>query len=288
MMKSSQPPLAHTITVINLKGGVGKTHTAWLLASVCQQRELKLLAMDTDTQANFSRSFLESDNERPGVEALLNPAADPSALDLVCTTPFSHIDLIPASTKLAPFDLSDPEEWKRGDLHLSFVDAIAELRTHYDYVVIDCPPRLSLVSIAALCASDSVIIPLEAADWGAQGIMQVTKAIEHVQAHYNPRLQLLGYLVSRFKRARAYQKSYLEQLHDHFGDLAFDTVIPDLARFEKAVTDAVPITLHSPSSEETSIAHQFFDEVQTRIQRLHRSRTAGRKAHIRIEPESVA
>ncbi len=121
------------------------------------------------------------------------------------------------------------------------------------------PPRLSLVSFAALCASDAVIIPMEAADWGAQGIMQVTAAIVYAQRHYHPRLELLGYLVSRFKRARAYQQSYLRQLRQHFGEQAFDTVIPDLAQFEKSVPDRVPITLHArrsdaPSSTKSSAA----------------------------------
>jgi len=128
------------------------------------------------------------------------------------------------------------------------------------------------VSFAALCASDAVIIPMEAADWGAQGIMQVTAAIVYAQRHYHPRLELLGYLVSRFKRARAYQQSYLRQLRQHFGEKAFDTVIPDLAQFEKSVTDRIPITLHARRSEEAAIARAFFDEVERRLEGHRRSR----------------
>ncbi len=88
-------------------------------------------------------------------------------------------------------------------------------------------------------------IPMEAADWGAQGIVQVTEAVEHVRRRHNPDLRLLGYLVSRFKRARAYQQSYVGQLRRHFGANAFDTVVPDLAQFEKSVTDRIPITFHA-------------------------------------------
>src|SRR5205814_7773458 len=109
--------------------------------------------------------------------------------------------------------------------------------------VFDCPPRLSLVSFAALCASDFVAIPLEAADWGAQGVVQVTATVEYVRRHFNPRLRLLGYLVSRFKKARAYQQSYLAELRRHFGAQAFDTVVPDLASFERSVIDRTPATL---------------------------------------------
>ena len=146
----------------------------------------------------------------------------------------------------------------------------------------DCPPRLSLVSFAALCASDYVVIPLEAADWGAQGIIQVTEAINYVRRRYNPRLTLLGYLVSRFRRARAVQQSYLVELRKHFGPLAFDILIPDLARFEKSVTLGVPITLHAPASVEAGVARRFFAEVQRRISRARSHRDGGRRQDVQF------
>jgi len=269
------------LTVINLKGGVGKTHSVWMLTSVCQERSLKTLAIDLDTQANLTGSFLPNQDDRPGVEALFNPASEPDAVGLVRQTRFSHVSIIPSRLELARFDLTNQDEWKRSDSHLSLVEPITQLRGLYDYIVLDCPPRLSLVSFAALCASDYVIVPLEAADWGAQGIMQVSAAIRHVQARYNRNLTLLGYVVSRFKRSRSYQQGYLKQLREQFRDLAFDTIIPDLAQFERSVIDAIPITLHAPSSRAASIARQLFDEVESRIEKLHRGRTHGRKENVR-------
>ena len=279
---------AKVITVINLKGGVGKTHTAWLLASVCQEQALRVLVVDTDTQANLTNSFLTERDENPSIEALFNPASDTQAQSLIRRTRFSHIDLIPASQALAQFDFTDPRQWEQTDLHLSLRDSVSTVSAAYDFIVFDCPPRLSVVSYAALCASDYVIIPLEAADWGAQGIVQVTAAIEQVRQKYHPKLKLLGYLVSRFKRARAYQQSYLTQLREHFGDLAFDSVIPDLAQFEKSVTDSIPITLHSPSSEEAGIARAFFEEVRNRIEGLGRGRHAGREKNVRRSAEAAS
>ena len=143
------------------------------------------------------------------------------------------------------------------------------------------------MSFAALCASEFVIIPLEAADWGAQGIVQVTSAVEYVQQRYNEKLSLLGYLVSRFKRARSFQASYLAKLREHFGALAFDTVIPDLARYEKFVTLNVPITLHAPSSVEAGIARRLFAEVERRIARC-RSRAQSGRRHVRREVGAAA
>jgi chromosome partitioning protein len=235
---------------------------------VCEEKARRVLLVDADMQANLTGSFADEENRVPGIEALFDPAQDADAKSLVRRTKFPQIDLVPANAQLARFDVADRHAWEQTDMHLSLVEPVNLLRPSYDYILFDCPPRLSVVSFAALCASDYVVIPLEAADWGAQGIMAVTAAIEQVRQRYNPRLKLLGYLVSRFKRARSYQQSYLKQLRAHFGPLAFDTVIPDLARFERSVTDRVPITLHAPRSEEADVARAFFREVERRIEKL--------------------
>jgi len=279
---------ASVITVINLKGGVGKTHAGWLLAAVCEERSRRTLLIDTDTQANLTSSFLDESDRRPGVETLFNPAQETEPSNLVRTTDYLQIEVVPANASLTRLDLADRRAWEKTELHLSLVEPVAKLRASYDFILFDCPPRLSVVSYAALCASDFVIIPLEAADWGAQGIMQVTAAIEEVQRRYNPKLKLLGYLVSRFKRARAYQQSYLRQLRAHFGKLAFDTVIPDLARFEQSVTDRIPITLHSPRSEEAEIARALFREVERRIKILRTVGNLRRRKNVRREGVAAA
>ncbi len=279
---------AKAITVINLKGGVGKTHTVWLLTGVCQERGRKLLCVDCDTQANLTGSLLEERVQTPGLEMLFHPGADAKSSDLIRTTRYSHVDLLPASTSLARFDLADQKTWERSDLHLSLVQPVEAAREAYDFVIFDCPPRLSLVSFAALCASDYVIIPLEAADWGAQGIVQVTAAVDYVRQRYNPRLRLLGYLVSRFRRARSVQQTYLLKLKEHFGTLAFTTVVPDLARFEQAVTSAVPITLFAPSSPEARIARQLFVEVQRRIKGPRRQSPRSRGQDVQLAASIAA
>jgi chromosome partitioning protein len=256
---------ARIITVLNLKGGVGKTHTAWLLAGVAQERGQRNLLIDTDAQGNLSNSFLAGESSAPGVERLFHPGSDGDVRPLVRRTRHPLIDCVPASPAIAPYDLSDQSAWERAELHLRLVAPLASVRPQYDLVLIDCPPRLSLVSFAALCACDAIVIPLEAADWGAQGIVQVTEAVNYVQKHHNPTLRLLGYLVSRFKGRRTYQKAYLAQLRAHFGPLAFDTVVPDLAAFERSVTDRVPIGIHAPHSRAAAVARQLFDEVHSRL-----------------------
>jgi len=264
------------ITSLNRKGGVGKTHLCWLVASVCQERRKRCLVVDLDPQANITSSLASVDNACATIEVLFDPTGDPNADHLVRRTAFEHVDVIPGSLRLEPFNISDHSAWETHDLQLSLVDALRDLACRYEYVLLDCPPSLSLVSYAAMCGADFVMIPMEAAHWGALGTQHVVSAMSHIQQHYNSRLQLLGYVVSRYKRVRSYQQTHLTELRRHFGSAAFDTVIPDLAVFEKSVTDRIPITLHSPSSNACRIARRFFDEVEARAQSISGSGQYGR------------
>jgi chromosome partitioning protein len=282
------------ITSLNLKGGVGKTHVCWMLASVCQERSRRCLIVDLDQQANITQSLLPGHTTATGIELVFDPATEPDSTGLIHSTRYSHIDLIPATEHFARFDLSQPEQWERERLHTALADTLAEIVPHYDFVLLDCPPRISLSSYAALCASDFVVIPLEAADWGARGTATVRAAIDRVRDHDNPQLQLLGYVVSKFKRRRAFQMAYLAQIREAFGAEAFKTVIPDYARFERSVDNAIPITLHSPSSNASRIARQLFDEVQSRIsscrvrEKYPRLRAESGKGCARAETSSLA
>jgi cellulose biosynthesis protein BcsQ len=121
-----------------------------------------------DGKGNLTSSFLNDDAPVPGIERLLHPGADGNLGSLIRRTKYSHIDFVPSSPAVAPFDLSNQADWEKSDLHLSFLHPINSVRSQYDYILLDCPPRLSLVSFAALCASDGIICPMEAADWGAR------------------------------------------------------------------------------------------------------------------------
>src|SRR5436190_23885372 len=113
---------ARILTILNLKGGVGKTHTTWLLASVCQERANRVLLIDTDTQGNLSNSFV--DVPGAGVEMLLHPGSDRNPLPLIRRTPFSHIDIITSGPAVAPFDVSNQTEWEKSDLQRCFIDPV--------------------------------------------------------------------------------------------------------------------------------------------------------------------
>lgn len=136
---------ATVLTILNLKGGVGKTHTAWLLASVAAERESPFLAVDLDTQGNLTSSFLPETDVQPGVETLFHPATDGDPVSLIRKTAFPRIDLLPSGPALFRFDSADQKVWEKADLHFSLVDPVNILRDRYRLIVFDCPPRLSEV-----------------------------------------------------------------------------------------------------------------------------------------------
>ncbi len=253
-----------SITVINLKGGVGKTHTSWLLAGNCSEQRLRTIAIDLDQQGNLSRNLAPQVDET-GIACLFDPRADAEFEGIVRPSLLPHVDCVCANASLQPLDINNQQQWESQDLHLSLVDFTRWAKQHYDVVLFDCPTKLSLTGFAALTASDYVIVPLEPADWGAQGVVQVAEAVRYVRENHNPRLKMLGYLISRIKARRKYQQMYCHELRAHFGDEAFETVIPDLAGFEQAVTHAVPVNIRRPNSKEAAISRQFFAEVQQRI-----------------------
>lgn len=275
----SSSKYAQVITVINLKGGVGKTHTTWLLAGNCEEQGIKVLAIDLDQQGNLTRNLMdcEKNNALNRSAALFDPGNDVEPKELIQQSKFQHIDLIPADSALQPLDVASQTEWERNDLQYSLVDLVHDVRGNYDYILFDCPTKLSLTGFAALTASDFVIVPLEPADWGAQGIEQVTQAIQYVKQRHNSKLELLGYLISRIKPRRQYHQIYAEQLRNRYGKKAFDTMIPDWAGYEQAVTHAVPVNVRRPQSKEAHIAREFFKEVKQRIQQTQSGRRSGQR-----------
>lgn len=272
---------ATVITSLNLKGGVGKTHVCWLIAGVCQEQNRKCLVLDLDKQGNISTSLLPNFDGSHGTDTFFNPTIDPDLSTLVRKTAFSCIDVIPGSFALEHFNLTDPAQWKSSGQMQSLVNPLCEAPSFYDYILLDCPAVISLITYAALCASDFLLVPLEAAQWGALGTQHVLKTYEHVRQQYNANLQLLSFVVSRFKRMRKYQTTYLKQLREHFGDAAFETFIPDFSTFEQSVTDRFPATLRFPHSHASHVAREFFAEVEHRAKRLRRVRDDRRLSRVR-------
>ena len=179
-MKATPRSSGRIITSFNLKGGVGKTHLCWLIAGVCQERGKRCLIVDLDKQGNISSTLLPDYDGGEGSDGFFNPAIDVNITTLIKSTAQPQIDLIPGSFRLERFNLTDPAAWDTTDMHRALVDPLRQVAGFYDYILLDCPPDISLITYAALCASNFLLVPLEAAQWGALGTQHVLTAPEYI------------------------------------------------------------------------------------------------------------
>ena len=286
-MSETQSCRASVITSFNLKGGVGKTHICWLIASVCQERGRRCLIVDLDQQANITQSFLPDHNEPTGVERLFDPNDSAEPRDLVRQTAYRHIDMIPVTGHFARQDLSQPGQWETQRLQAALADAVTDLLPDYDYILLDCPPRMSLASYAALWRRISSSFPWKRPIGGARGTASVRAVVQRVQRHDNPRLKLLGYVVSKFKRARTFQLTYLAQIRQSFGDRSFRPPSPISPGSNDLSMRASRLHFIPPRSHAAGIARQFFDEFTARIAQEHAQAAAVRRT-IRHQPGAAA
>ena len=239
-----------SIVLLNQKGGVGKTSTCHHLAGTLAKRGRRVLCLDVDPQASLTQGFFgpewtrSLDPSRSIAAYYTEEGFDPS-IPMVVETPVQGVSIIPGSARLNSFNLPDPE----GD-HRQFVlrEALADLEGQYDDVLIDCPPNLCLCSWSALAAADGVIVPLQAEDYGAQGIFAITGAIEAARQQVNASLELYGFLITMFNKALSIHVAYASQLRDLYGSKVFATEIPLAKDFKEAVASRLPISHYKPKS----------------------------------------
>ena len=258
------------ISLTNQKGGVGKTSTTYHLAgTLALKMERRVLLLDMDPQASLTQAFIGPDAMRAlsageSIAALFGGDHDPSPARLIRSTGFEGIDLVPGSIHLTRFNVPEPERADPDDQR-ALADFIAQVRDDFDFILIDVPPNLHLCSWAALVASDYVVLPLQAEDFGSQGISAVLDSIDMVQERANPHLQLLGYLISMFNSRLAVHKTYEESLRTLYGAGVFETVIPLAADMKEAVALRLPIASHKPRGASAKAMTALAEEIINRV-----------------------
>lgn len=261
--------MASVITLLNQKGGVGKSSTTFHLAGTLTQKMGKrVLLFDMDPQASLTQAFIGPDAMRAlkaheSIAGLFgeNPVAVPTRL--IRPTDFEGVSLVPGSIHLTKYNVPEPEKAARDDQR-ALRDFVADVRGDFDFILVDVPPNLHLCSWAALAASDSVVVPLQAEDFGSQGISAVLDSIELVQARINPRLRMLGYLLSMHNARLAVHKAYEETLRGLYGLDVFSTAIPFAADMKEAVSLRLPIALHKPRGASAKAMQALAEEVTAR------------------------
>ncbi|MCA9349073.1 ParA family protein [Candidatus Saccharibacteria bacterium] len=223
------------ISVINQKGGVGKTTTSINLSAELARNGKKVLLVDLDPQGNATSGLGIGIAENSfGVDSLLSGEAELAGVAQKLVN--LGFDLVPSDGSLAGLDLQLVNHEHREHILSNVLKGAS-----YDYIVIDCPPSMGLFSINALTASDQVIIPVQAEYYALEGLGQLLQLIQRVQETANPNLRVMGLLLTMFDKRTSLSTDVKQQLQNHFADLVMQTVIPRNVRLAEAPSYGLPI-----------------------------------------------
>jgi chromosome partitioning protein len=248
-----------TIAVTNQKGGVGKTTTTINLGAYLAKAGKSVLLVDLDPQGNATSGLAinKSGLEQKTVYELLRGEA--TAADIVLQTAQKNLYILPTSTELAASEVELVNVEAR-----EFVLKKALATLTYDYVLIDCPPSLSLLTVNALTASDKVLIPVQTEFYALEGLGQLVDLVQRVRASVNPHLELLGVLMTMFDSRTSLSTAVQGELVKHFGDKVFATAIPRNIRLAEAPSYGKTIAEHDKWSKGARAYKALAKEVQER------------------------
>ena len=234
-----------TIAIANQKGGVGKTTTAINLSAMLAYNKKRVLLIDFDPQAN-STSGLGGDKQAPFKTIYEGLIMELNLAQLVRNTGFERFDFIPADINLSGAELELAEMANREQQLARLLQAARE---DYDFVLIDCPPALGLLTINALVAADSVIIPLQCEFFALVGMTQLLATIRLVKQQFNPKLAIEGILPTMYDIRNNISRQVLAELREHFPQYLFKAVIPRNVRLSEAPSHGLPIFYYEPTSK---------------------------------------
>jgi len=249
------------LAVVNQKGGVGKSTTAVNLSAALGEAGEKVLLIDLDPQGNATSGFGLNKNQRELCiyDALLGDAEIEAMIEPV---EVEHVFVVPATIQLAGAEIELVSALSRETRLKGIVERV---KRDFDYIIIDCPPSLGLLTINALTAAEGLVIPIQCEYYALEGLSKLLDSVRLVKTHLNPDLEVFGVVMTMYDSRTRLAQQVVQEVRDFFGDKVFSTLIPRTVRLSEAPSFGQPVTMYDSSGKGAMAYRDLAKEVMDRV-----------------------